>query len=126
MEITNMGIKPITELKDSGLDETIKLVGKKHDEGKNKIGMVFSYFAKALDLVGYVGTFGNKKYGNGFHDYNWDKVPDCKERYLDALFRHLSLHIQGIKKDSESGRPHLAHAAWNVLALLEMEARENV
>lgn len=97
--------------------------GKKFDSGKNKIGMVLSYFSLSIPSVGLVGTFGNKKYGNGFHDSNWDKVENGKERYLDALIRHLFSYMSGTKIDLESGRPHLAHAAWNVLALLEMDLR---
>ena len=92
--------------------------GKKFDQGKPKVGMVLSYFAFALMEVSKVGTYGNQKYGNGYHDYNWDKVENGQERYKDALMRHLLAAFSGEDRDEESGMLHLAHAAWNVLALI--------
>jgi len=106
------------------LDEDIPTTkGKKHDTGKLKVGMVFSYFSKALLAVAGVGTYGNEKYGYSFWDDNWNRVENCRERYFDALLRHLLAHIGGQELDEESGHSHLSHAAWNILALLELEQK---
>lgn len=91
--------------------------GVKLDQGKNRLGLVLGGFAPALVKVGEVGTFGaNKKYtANG-----WKTVPNGQERYKDALYRHLMHHETGEELDPESGLPHLAHAAWNTLAILTL------
>ena len=51
------------------------------------------------------------------------KVKDAYPRYFDALYRHLNKHAQGELIDDESGLSHLTHAAWNMLAILELELR---
>jgi hypothetical protein len=80
---------------------------------------VLGEFANALEKVCEVGTYGAKKYT----PRGWLSVPDAEERYLDALVRHLLAHMQGIELDEESHLTHLSHAAWNVLALLELRDR---
>lgn len=91
--------------------------GAKLDAGKNRLGLVIGGFAAALQQVGQVGTFGAQKYSpNG-----WLQVPDGAQRYTDALYRHLLAHQQGEATDADSGLPHLAHAAWNALAILELQ-----
>lgn len=92
--------------------------GAKLDAGKNRLGLVFTDFAKAIEQVGLVATMGALKYTAS----GWVSVKDGKERYTDALFRHLVAHAQGEKLDG-SGLLHLAHAAWNCLACLELELR---
>ena len=82
--------------------------------------MVFSGFSKALIEVGKVGTFGAEKYTpNG-----WVSVPNAKERYTDAMYRHLLAEQTGELWDKESNLFHAAHAAWNALACLELLLRE--
>ena len=108
----------LTEITESN---KVMVEGKKYDSGKIKAGMVFSYFAGALEEVCKVGTYGNEKYGDSFWDDNWNRVENAKERYTDALVRHLFKLMQGEIVDSESGHKHLSHAAWNVLALLELD-----
>lgn len=91
--------------------------GAKDDSGKVRLGLVMDGFSTALNLVGEVGTFGANKYTpNG-----WKYVKGAQERYRDALFRHL---LATEYYDSESGLPHMAHAAWNVLALLTLMENE--
>ncbi len=92
--------------------------GAKLDAGKNRLGLVFTDFAKAIEQVGLVATMGAAKYTAS----GWVSVKDGKERYTDALFRHLVAHAAGERVDA-SGLLHLAHAAWNVLAVLELELR---
>ena len=92
--------------------------GAKLDAGKNRLGLVFTDFAKAIEQVGLVATMGAAKYTAS----GWVSVKGGKERYSDALFRHLVAHAAGERVDA-SGLLHLAHAAWNVLAVLELELR---
>lgn len=89
--------------------------GLKDDGGKVMASLPFIYFPKALTLVAEVATMGAKKYSVG----GWRTVPDGLQRYTDAMYRHL-LQWSETEKDEESGLPHLAHAAWNALAVLQM------
>lgn len=90
--------------------------GAKLDAGKNRLGLCLGGFARAIEQVGIISTYGATKYTpNG-----WKKVPDGEARYMDAAFRHLLKHLKGERTDPESGHPHLAHAAWNILAVLEL------
>jgi hypothetical protein len=94
------------------------MTGLKHDQGKNCLGLVFRGFSKALWAVVQVGTFGANKYKPD----SWQEVE--QERYQDALLRHLFLYFQNEKIDEESGFNHLAHVAWNALAILNMELED--
>ena len=87
--------------------------GVKHDGGKARISIIQGL---AIEQVMKVGEFGAKKYG----DHNYRKGMDVT-RYLDACFRHAFVEwlFKGVDNDPESGLPHLAHAAWNLLAALE-------
>lgn len=89
--------------------------GAKLDAGKNRLGLVFSGFALALQAVGAVGTYGANKYT----DEGWKAVPDANKRYTDAMLRHLFKEFSGEHLDQETGFLHAAHAAWNALARLE-------
>ena len=93
--------------------------GVKHDQGKPMTGLMLRDFARALEAVATVTTFGAQKYSPS----GWLAVPEAERRYTDALCRHLLADLRGEAADSESGLPHLAHAAWNVLALLELRSR---
>ena len=93
--------------------------GAKLDDGKNRLGLVLGAFSRALEGVGWVGTHGAAKYSpNG-----WLAVPNAQDRYTDALYRHLLKAQSGEKNDLDSGLPHMAHAAWCVLAILELQTR---
>lgn len=91
------------------------LPGRKDDSQKILAG-VLKDFAPALLQVAEVGTFGAKKYARG----NWLKLDNAQERYEDALWRHLLQY----GKDPESGLDHLAHAAWNILAIITLKERQ--
>lgn len=93
------------------------MTGLKHDDGKQFAAIPYQEFPHALREVVKVATFGARKYVRG----NWVHVENAQERYLDALHRHLLAHHGGELLDAESGLTHLAHAAWNILALLEMQ-----
>lgn len=72
----------------------------------------------ALMEIGEVAGFGSRKYAR----YNFAKGYRWSLSY-DALQRHLMLFWNGEDRDQESGRPHLAHAAWHCLALLTFMMR---
>lgn len=63
--------------------------------------------------------YGAKKYAVR----NWIDVPDAKTRYYDAAMRHLDAWRGGELNDSESGLPHLAHAACCLLFLLWFDGK---
>lgn len=90
--------------------------GVKLDNGKIRLGLVLGGFAKALWEVGCIGTFGANKYC----DNGWQSVENGVGRYTDALLRHLFAHLEGEEIDPESGYRHLAHVAWNILAILSL------
>lgn len=91
--------------------------GLKYDDGKPLVGTMLNVFPNALMAIGKVIEFGTHKYPD---PNNWKKVENASARYQDALMRHLLKHCMGIKIDEETGQPHLAHVAWNALAILEL------
>lgn len=95
--------------------------GAKLDQGKLRPFLVYSGFRRALEEVWKDGTYGAEKYTpNG-----WKEVPNAKERYLDAAFRHFDdWLIRGELLDKESNVHHLGAMAWNILACLELELTE--
>ena len=95
--------------------------GMKHDSNKPRLGLVFGDFARALMMVGEVGTFGADKYS----DSNWLEVNGAHSRYTDAMLRHLMEELSDELYDNESGLNHAAHTAWNALARLELELRSH-
>lgn len=58
--------------------------------------------------------FGAKKYGPN----TWQNLDNGYNRYKAAMFRHLTAFEEGEFYDQESKLPHLAHMAWNAIALL--------
>lgn len=61
-----------------------------------------------------VAEYGARKYAA----HSWRNVPDAEERYSEAFRRHALACMGDIwSVDEETGLPHLAHAAWNALAL---------
>jgi hypothetical protein len=116
--MVNFGITGQGYMKDPlGIDQHEP--GAKLDEGKPRMGLVIGGFATALEEVAIVGTYGAHKYT----DKGWETVPKGKERYLDAMYRHLLAYQRGFGVDDESTLSHLSHAAWNLLAVLELESR---
>lgn len=89
--------------------------GAKLDFGKTRAALSTLSFGRALLQISDVTTFGANKYTPD----GWREVPNAKERYMDAAFRHL-LKMQSEPLDGESELPHLAHAVWNFLAVMEL------
>ena len=95
--------------------------GKKLDGGKSPLLRgVFAYFPNALAAVGNVSAYGAQKYNLDYADKNWARVEGGLGRYGDALARHTTRHAAGESHDPESHLLHVAHAAWNALAVLEL------
>ena len=93
--------------------------GAKDDKTKPMAGVLLD-FSRALQTVVDVGTYGAKKYTRG----SWAMVPEGSQRYTDAMMRHLlAMDVDPDGLDKETGLPHLAHVAWNALAVLELQAR---
>lgn len=91
-------------------DQTIKA-----DEGKPELSLVPTQVIKD---IAEVRMYGVKKYGD---NESWRMVE--KQRYIDALYRHLLDYIDNNKAvDEESGIPHINHMACNIAFLSEMEA----
>ena len=76
-------------------------------------------FSLALLAIAEVSTFGAKKYSRD----GWQSVKNGRERYDDAFWRHL-LKEDLCEYDDDSGLLHEAHAAWNILAKLELKLRK--
>ncbi len=93
--------------------------GAKLDGGKPDTSLLLM-FGKALIAVAEVGTFGARKYSRG----GWQHVADGIPRYTAALLRHLFKSTYQ-DRDPDSGLYHLAHAAWNALAILELTIRKD-
>jgi len=91
----------------------------KFDGDKLRVGLMMRDFPRALLAVSAATTLGAKKYAPS----NWISVEDAEDRYADAKGRHL---LEGFitPNDKESNLLHLAHEAWNALAVLELELRK--
>ena len=114
----HLGFDPVYESDPNGKSQ--HELGAKMDAGKNRLGLVFNGFSRALQAVGAVGTYGANKYT----EEGWKAVPGAKERYTDALLRHLFKEFSGEALDQDSGLSHAAHLAWNALARLEFILEE--
>lgn len=72
--------------------------------------------AEAMEQVALIYTHGAKKYA----DHNWRKGL-AYSRLYDAAQQHLNAFWQGTDIDPEFGIQHLAHAAFNVIGLLQFQ-----
>ena len=84
--------------------------GSKFDNDKLRYDLVP---ADSLRQVVDIYTFGAKKY----EDHNWRKGIRWSRIY-GAMQRHLNAFWEGENNDPESGKKHLAHAAWGALTLI--------
>lgn len=93
--------------------------GAKLDAGKVMPSLILTDMSRAVLAVAEVATFGANKYTKG----GWLHVTNGQERYRDAADRHRLK--QGFELyDPDSELLHLAHEAWNVLALLQLKLME--
>lgn len=75
---------------------------------------------ETIEQVVRVYTFGAEKYAPD----SWQNLDDGYRRYKAALMRHIVAHEKGEMVDDESGILHLAHAAWNAIAMLHIVMNE--
>lgn len=90
--------------------------GLRKDDGKNKLDLIPPEWIWAL---GAVLTQGAEKYAvrNWERGMAWSKMIGCG-------LRHVFKFVCGERYDPESGCHHLAHAAWNFLALMTYDIRK--
>ena len=93
--------------------------GIKHDEKKLPMASMLCSFSKPLQEVCEVYNYGANLYG--LNNYKSVDV----HRYHNALQRHMFAYYAGETHDKESGLKHLAHVAWNALAILELTGDKN-
>jgi hypothetical protein len=89
-------------------------VGVKFDQDKPQWSLL--PFPATTEVV-KVLTVGAKKYAPD----NWKIVPNARQRYIDAAFRHMSAYAAGDKNDAETGLSHTAHAMCCLLFLLSFD-----
>jgi hypothetical protein len=109
-EIKSQGSKILGEQKMPSEQETLA-GGIKHDESKRRMDLVPT---SLISSVARILEFGARKYG----DNNWREGLKWSRVYA-ALQRHLADFWDGNDLDSESGLPHLYHAACNIAFLIE-------
>lgn len=91
-------------------DNLATTTGTKYDSDKPRHTLIDPHFEQCLiDILEY----GAKKYGVD----NWQGLNNLEERYINAIYRHLSEIRKGNLEDSESGLPHLGHIAASVMFL---------
>ena len=98
----------------------------KRKNGKIRMELVDQGFPLALMELGRVMTWANEN--KGYKDHDWKQLPDAENGFKGAAARHrVKFDAQrafGNEMldcvDEESGIIHLAHEAFNVLALLEL------
>ena len=93
--------------------------GRKFDEGKPRYSLLP---VKALREVVKVLTYGSTKYD----DFNWQHVPEAKDRFFSASQRHQWEYMDGVVLDEENKCHHLAAAITNLLFILDLELNEKV
>lgn len=103
---------PVDEDKSADLSKNIQCA--KADKGKLPISLVPMTIIKDIAAI---RKYGEEKY---HAPNNWVLVD--KQRYVDAMWRHLIAYQEGEEYDKESGLPHLWHAACNMAFILEMES----
>ncbi|HHT9130870.1 MAG TPA: dATP/dGTP diphosphohydrolase domain-containing protein [Candidatus Tripitaka californicus] len=83
----------------------------KYDDSKTPLGLLSR---TALIRIGEILAYGARKYDA----HNWRKGLEWS-RVIDAALRHLLAFNEGEDTDPESGLSHAAHAACNLMFLLE-------
>lgn len=106
----------------SPLIERFAKAGVKKDNGKVPLGIVCQrQFPNALKMISEGSKAGHDKYKDTDLDWmNFKRVEGGKDRYLNALYRHLSEAGKDLDNiDKETNVKHISLAGWNLLALLE-------
>jgi hypothetical protein len=81
---------------------------------------MMSYFMRSFprmaEAIARVKEMGAIKYNDG----NWRLGNKPDDEYWNSMFRHLNYIFSGEDYDPDTGCLHLAHAVWNMCALLEL------
>jgi len=85
---------------------------------KTQMELVDTGFPNALLMLGEVMTWAAKN--KGYQPNDWKDIPNPQMSLLGAASRHRNKRLKGEEFDDESGLPHLAHEAFNVMAQLEL------
>lgn len=75
----------------------------------------------ALEALTRVFEQGAVKYA----PRNWIKGGKEDSEYLSATLRHMLKYRKGEDYDQETGCLHIAHALWNLAALIELNLRHH-
>lgn len=86
------------------------------NEGKPRLSYFRRSFQKMVEGIAWVKTFGANKY----EEDNWRSGGKPDAEYWDSMDRHIDYFLNGEVYDQDSGCHHLAHACWNLCALLEL------
>ena len=87
----------------------------RYNEGKAELAEILQ-FDNALEALAKVMSQGGVKYEHR----NWLKGGKPDAEYLNSALRHLLSFEQGEFYDQDTGCAHIAHVAWNMLALLRL------
>jgi len=109
LNYNNLVIKGDRRTEVEEIQKKIIEYGLHHDSGKTRWDLMPW---ECLDEVAQVFTFGCTKYA----ERNWERGIHTG-RLIGSTIRHLFEWMMGRDYDIESGIHHLAHAAWNILAI---------
>lgn len=98
------------ELKEKDSTSLALKAGDRFNEGKIRYDLLEPY---AMEQLAKIFTFGAQKYA----DNNWLKGLPWLQTTA-SLKRHLAAFEKGEDYDKESGLLHMAHVAWNALAIV--------
>lgn len=107
----------LLNVKNSAPDPEADLTAIKYDHYKPQLGLLPS---RPLVEIAKVLMFGAKKYDR----HNWRRPGMAWSRLYDATLRHLLAWNEGEDYADDSGLNHIAHAACNLLFLLEYITNE--
>lgn len=110
---------PVADAPTAPTTPTTQNIGTKHDLGKLRFGLVLRGLALPLRAIAAVLTFGAQKYAAD----SWQTVPNARERYMDANYRHMNARESGEVYDQESGLPHIAHEVVNLMFVMYFDIK---
>jgi len=85
--------------------------GVKYDQEKLRFSLVpWREFIEVVKVL----MHGSHKY----EDHNWQRVPNARERYFNAMMRHVMAWWNDEVNDPETKLNHLAHAICCALFLM--------
>lgn len=85
------------------------------NEGKAMLGFLMQ-FPTAVEAFARVKEVGAIKYERD----NWKKGNKPDWEYIDAALRHIMAFVNGEYYAQDTGCSHLAHAAWNLFAIQDL------